>query len=283
MPSCSSIRGGTGEPRSTSSPSPVGALLQYWRKLRRLSQLALAEEAGVSPRHLCFLETGRARPSREMVLHLAAALDVPLRERNALLVAAGFAPTYGELNLAAPELAPARAALDAILQQQEPYPAVVMNRHWDILTANRAAARFFAFLLGDTAPDGPANVVRLIFSPNGLRPFVANWAAVAEALIGRVHREAVGHVVDAATARLLREVLTYPDVPARWRTPSLEQPSSPIVPVIFEKATLRFEYFSTVTTLGTPQDVTLQEIRVECFFPVDAQTERNARSLAARQ
>jgi hypothetical protein len=216
-----------------------------------------------------------------MVLHLADTLEVPLRERNALLLAAGFAPIYRESNLDAPELAPARAALDAILRQQEPYPAVVMNRHWDILAANRAASRFFSLLLGEAAATELANVVHLIFSPNGLRPYIVNWEDVAEALIGRVHREAVGGIVDEVTELLLRDVLAYPDVPARWRTLSLDKPIAPFVPVNFQLGSRSFSYFSTVTTLGTPQDITLQEIRIECFFPADKDTERYARELAA--
>lgn len=248
-----------------------------------MSQLALATEADVSPRHVCFLETGRARPSREMVLHLADTLEVPLRERNALLLAAGFAPIYRESHLDAPELAPARAALDAIVRQQEPFPAVVMNRHWDILLTNRAASRFFRLLLGDAAAAGPANIVRQIFSPSGLRPHIVNWEEVAEALIGRVHREAVGGVVDEATASLLRDVLAFPDVPAHWRMLNLDTPFAPLIPVIFRQESRTFNYFSTVTTLGTPQDITLQEIRIECFFPTDEETARQARELARQE
>src|SRR5262245_56751334 len=157
------------------APASVGALLQYWRRARNLSQLALAHEAEVSPRHICFLETGRARPSRDMIVLLAAVLDVPLRERNALLLAAGFAPMYGEARLHAREVGAVRRALDAILQKQEPYPAVVMNRHWDILDTNAAAKGFFGMLLGPRADTAPANVLRLMFHPDGLRPHVANW------------------------------------------------------------------------------------------------------------
>jgi transcriptional regulator with XRE-family HTH domain len=254
------------EARAT--PSAVGVLLQHWRKTRQLSQLALATEAEISARHLSFLETGRARPSREMVLLLASALEVPLRERNSLLLAAGFAPLYQESKLDAPALAPVRAALDAILAQQEPHPAVVMNRQWDILMTNAAASRFFGHLLGGAAASAPANVVRLMFSLQGLRPYVRDWEVVAEALIHRVHREAVGHVVDHATAALLREVLAYPGVPARWGTPALAPPQLPIIPITFDKGAETFRYFSTVTTLGTPQDITAQEIRIECFFPL---------------
>ncbi|HZL73264.1 MAG TPA: helix-turn-helix transcriptional regulator [Planctomycetota bacterium] len=258
----------------------VGALLRYWRGARRLSQLALAVEANVSVRHLCFVETGRAKPSREMVLLLSRALDVPLRERNALLLAAGFAPEHRETNLGAPELAAVRGALDAILRKQEPFPAVVMNRHWDILASNEGAARFFGFLLGRQASNDRANVLRMMFDPRGLRPFVENWESVAEALIRRLHREAVGGVADAATVDLLKEITAYPGVPPRWRLLNLEVPLVPVIPVRFRKEAKVFSFFSTVTTLGTPLDVTLQEIRVECFFPADAATERRTEELA---
>jgi transcriptional regulator with XRE-family HTH domain len=266
-------------PASATAGAQVGTLLQYWRKTRSLSQLALAHDAEVSPRHISFLETGRAKPSREMVMLLSNVLDVPLRERNMLLLAAGFAPVYAETRLDAPELGAVQAALRAILSQQEPFPAVVMNRHWDILQTNEAAQRFFGLLLGERASAGPANVVRMMFDPNGLRPFVSNWEAVAEALIQRVHREAVGGISDPATDQLLEEVLAYPDVPKRLRRLNLGAPSLPVIPVCFRKGEHAFNFFSTVTTLGTPQDVTLQELRIECFFPADAATEEQARVL----
>lgn len=263
---------------ATAPATSIGALLQYWRKTRNLSQLALANEADVSPRHVCFVETGRARPSREMVLLLATVLDVPLRERNALLLAAGFAPVYGEASLDEPQIGPVRAALDAILRQQEPFPAVVLNRRWDILRMNDAGARFFRLLLGGPPPSGPPNLVRMMFDPKGLRPHVANWDAVAETLVQRVQREAVGGVKDAATAELLDEILTH--VPARLRRPNLEAPLVPVIPVSFRMDGQAFDFFSTVTTLGTPQDITLQEVRIECLFPADAETEHRARQLA---
>jgi transcriptional regulator with XRE-family HTH domain len=261
----------------------IGALLQYWRKTRNLSQLALAHEADVSPRHVCFVETGRARPSREMVIQLATALDVPLRERNALLLAAGFAPVYGEARLDAPEIAPVRNALNAILKQQEPFPAVVLNRHWDIQQTNAGGARFFSSLLGARAPAGAPNVLRLMFDPAGLRPYVTNWETVAETLVRRTHREAVGGVQDPALARLLAEVLAYPDVPPRLRAPNLVAPQLPVVPICFAKDGVSFDFFSTITTLGTPQDVTLQELRIECFFPANAETEARARRVLGEQ
>jgi transcriptional regulator with XRE-family HTH domain len=240
--------------------------------------LALAAE--VSPRHVSFVETGRAQASREMVLALAGALDVPLREQNTLLVAAGYAPMRRESSLDSPELAPARTALEAILRHQEPYPAVVMSRRWDVVASNQAASRFFGFLLGPSPPPDPVNVIRLMFDPNGLRPSVANWEEAAEALVRRTHREAVGGVVDEATAELLEEVLAFPGIPRSWRHLRPETPLHPVVPVRFRAHGRAFDYFSTVTTLGTPQDITLQELRIECFFPMNAETEREARELA---
>ena len=272
---------GTTAPATGAAPS-VGRLIQHWRRARRKSQLALALEAGVSARHLGFLEVGRARPSRDMVLLLAEALDVPLRERNTLLMAAGFAPVYRETGLGAPEMAQAHKALALILDHQEPYPAVVMDRHWNMVTTNAAAPRFFARLVALPEGGPPPNVIRLMFSPEGLRPFVANWESVAQALIHRVRREAVGGVPDAPTLQLLDEVLSYPGVPGRWRSPeSTEQAPSPCLDIRFRKGDLAMDFFSTVTTLGTPQDITLQELRIECFFPANTHTESEVLRLAA--
>jgi transcriptional regulator with XRE-family HTH domain len=257
----------------------IGALVQRWRKARRLSQLGLAAEAAVSIRHLCFIETGRARPSRTMVLRLAEILDVPLRERNTLLLAAGFAPEYQESALDAPAVAAVQGAIEAILAQQEPYPAVVMNRDWDIRKTNAAAERFFGFLLAGQRPvAGAANVLRLMFHPDGVRPYVTNWPDVARALVRRVRREALGGVTDERAQRILAEVLAYPGVPASVADTDPLAPQLPIVPVRFARDGRQFDYFSTVTTLGTPQDVTLQELRIECFFPGDERTRRSAAS-----
>jgi transcriptional regulator with XRE-family HTH domain len=264
----------------TQSATTVGPLLQYWRKARNLSQLALAHEANVSPRHVCFLETGRARPSRDMVLHLADTLAVPLRERNALLLAAGFAPTFRASGLDDPDLAPVRRAVAAILRQQEPYPAVVMNRAWDITATNDAATRFFSLALNGRQPAGGGNVLRLMFDPDGLRPSVENWETVAHALIARVHREAVGGVLDDQGHRLLTELLAYPEVPKAWATPDPGR-ALPVLPISFRVNGTTFNYFSAITVLGTPQDITVQELRIESFFPMDADTEAAAGALLA--
>jgi transcriptional regulator with XRE-family HTH domain len=258
-----------GRPR----PSPVGRLLQHWRRVRRMSQLDLAIQAQVTPRHVSFVESGRAQPSRQMVLILARALDVPLREQNQLLLAAGYAPLYRETAVDEPAMSQVRAALDRVLAHHQPYPAVVMDRHWDLLLVNPAAAAMFAWLLGGPRSPQPANVLRLMFDPDGLRPFVANWEQVGEALVQRVHREAIGGVPDAETAALLKEVLARPGIPERWRAPDLTAAPLPVIPVTFRKDQLAVSYFSMVTTVGTPQDVTAQEIRLESFFPADEATE----------
>jgi transcriptional regulator with XRE-family HTH domain len=257
-----------------------GPLLSQWRRLRGKSQLDLAFEAAVSPRHVSFVETGRSKPSREMVLTLATALNVPLRERNTLLLAAGYAPVYRETRLDAPELEPAQRALDLILKHQEPYPAVVLDGQWDLLRANDAAGRLFSRLLG-RGPEGRPNVLRLMFDERFLRPYVTNWNEVAGDLIQRAHREAVGGTPNDALQRVLKEVLAYPGVPERFGSFDPNVALAPFVPIAFEKGDLTCRYFSLVTTLGTPQDVTLQELRVESFFPADAQTERAAAKLAA--
>lgn len=265
------------------APSPIGRLLQHWRQVRRKSQFVLALDAGVSARHLSFIESGRANPSREMVLRLATTLAIPFRERNDLLTAAGYAHVFRETGLTAPELTHARQAIELILQHQEPFPAVVMDRHWNLVTANQAATRFFGLMLEGSVPPSPPNVVKLMFHPQGLRPRVANWEAVAESLIQRVHREAVGGVPDEATDRLLAEVRSYPGVPGRWSELGATTTMAPVIPVQFRKGDLALDFFSTVTTLGTPRDITLQEIRIECFFPANDATTHAARALAERE
>ena len=190
-----------------------GALLREWRAARRLSQLDLALDAGVSPRHLSCVETGKSQPSREMVARLADALDMPLRERNAMLVAAGFAPRYPETALATPELSQVRRAIEFILAQQEPYPAFVLNRHWDVLMANEAALRVNGFVMHGRA-SAHANMIRQIFDPDDLRSAVDNWEEVAGDLIRHLHGEVAAAPSDATARELLEEVLAYPGVPA---------------------------------------------------------------------
>jgi transcriptional regulator with XRE-family HTH domain len=248
-----------------------------------MSQLALAVEAEVSSRHLSFVETGRARPSRDMVVLLARVLDVPLRDRNDLLTAAGYAPIYRETSLDAPALGPVRRALDLILQQQEPYPAIVLDRHWNIVQANRATSRLLDVFADPAAAAalGPPNAMRLIFHPQGFRPAIVNWEATAAALIQWLHRDALGGRADGETRRLLEELLAYPGVPRHWRVLDLDASTAPFLPVEFRKDDLGLRFYTMLTSLGTPHDITLQELRVECFFPADEGTEETARRLAA--
>jgi transcriptional regulator with XRE-family HTH domain len=259
----------------------VGGLIAYWRHERKKSQLDLALDANVSQRHVSFVESGRANPSREMITSLAEALDVPLRERNVLLTAAGYAPLYRQNDLSGPQMSQVRKMLERILERQNPYPAVVMDSHWDILMTNKSAERFFGLFVNVESSNGPPNVLRMIFDPKGLRPFISNWEVTARGLIRRVYREAVCGSVDAATLELLEELFSYSDIPKHWRNADIESPLLPFLPVEFRKDDRKMNFFSTITTLGTPQDITSQEIRIECFFPADDETEKEATLLAA--
>jgi transcriptional regulator with XRE-family HTH domain len=267
---------------SAEPESAFGRLLREWRSRRRVSQLDLAVEAGVSSRHVSFIETGRAQPSREMILMLARVLDVPLRDRNDLLMAAGFAAMYRATDLGSPALEQARRALDFILRQQEPYPAIVVDRAWTILKANGGAVRLVeAFADASAAAEWGGNAMRLMFHPRGFRPHIVNWEAMAAALIQWLHRDVLSGLGGADTRRLLDELLAYPGVPPRWRTLDLDVSTAPFLAIEFRKGDLELRYFSTLTSLGTPHDITLQELRVEAFFPADAATEEASRRLAS--
>ena len=260
-----------------------GPLLRRWRARRRLSQLDLAMEAGVSTRHLSFIETGRAHPSREMVLLLARALDVPLRDRNDLLTSAGFAPVYRATSLEAPAMAQVRRALDFILRQQEPYPALVLDRHWNVLKVNDGSARVQAVFLdaASVAALGPPNAMRLMFHPKAFRPWIVNWEPTAASLIQWLHRDVATGFADAETRALLEELLSYPDTPREWRALDLDASPAPFLPIEFRRDDLVLRYFTTLTMLGTPHDITLQEVRVESFFPADEATEKATVALSA--
>ncbi len=252
-----------------------GERLRWWRERRGLSQLDLAGHADTSQRHLSFLESGRTGPSRDMVLRLCAALAVPLRQQNALLLAAGFAPAWRESDLAAPELAKINAALDFMLAQQEPYPAFVVDRRWNLLRANVGAGRFVEFLLG-AVPAGPVNLADALVSPDALRPLIANWDEVALYFLRGVQADAIADGT-AETAALLRRLLAYPGVPALSQAVPLAEGHAPVLTMDFRKGECSLRVFTTIATLGTPQDVTLQEIRIECFFPADEETARHFR------
>jgi transcriptional regulator with XRE-family HTH domain len=259
-----------------------GSLLRQWRLARRVSQLALATEAEISSRHLSFLETSRARPSREMVQLLARALDIPLSEQNSLLVAAGYAPIYGERELSAPDLEYVRRALEFMLRQQEPFPAIVMDGRWNIVMQNGATQRMFG-LFRPPAKAGRAhagNAMRTIFHPDGIRPFLVNWEEIAGPLIQTLHREAAGGT-NAAAVRLRDEMLAYPGVPSTWKAHDPLAPVPPLLTLRLHKGDTSLAFFSTLTTFATPRDITLQQLRIECFYPADVATEDLARRLAS--
>ncbi len=217
-----------------------------------------------------------------MVLLLARVLEMPARARNELLAAAGFAPMYRETNLQAPEMAQVSRALDFMLQQQEPYPALVVDGHWNILMSNEATHRLIGlFLDADAlAAVGPPNAIRLTYHPQGLRPFIVNWEATAAALIQWLHRDLLRGFGDAETRRLLDELLSYPDVPRQWRTLDIDASPAPFLAVELANGDVRVRFFSTLTSLGVPYDITLQELRVESFFPADPASEKLMRGLA---
>jgi transcriptional regulator with XRE-family HTH domain len=255
------------------------ASLRWWRQRKGHSQLELAGRAEISQRHLSFLELGRAAPSRDMVIRLAAALDVPLRQQNALLVAAGFAPVWRQTDLAAPELAQIRYALDFILTQQEPFPAVVVDRHWNLLLANSGAVQLVEFLVGPLVSGAAVNLADALVAPTVLRPYLTNWTEVAGYFIRSVEADAAADGT-SATAELLKRLLAYDGVEAALAAPPAGPASGPVLPMLFRKDHVDLKLFTTIATLGTPQDVTLQELRIESFFPMDEETARLFRSWA---
>ena len=251
----------------TQQPQPeLGAFLRYWRQQRGKSQLDLSLDAGVSQRHISFVESGRSVPSREMLLSLAKTLDVPLREQNVLLLASGYAPVHPESAWDAPEMAVVTRVIDLMLRHQEPYPALVLDRYWNVLKTNEAAPRFFGSFIDLSRRKKPRNLLHLMFDPDGMRPFVEDWEQVASGLLQRVYREALGHVTDTRTADLLADLKKYPGV-SELNVPRKSQ--APIVPITFVRGSERTSFFSMISTVGLPQDITAQELRIECMFPAE--------------
>ncbi|WP_444814909.1 helix-turn-helix domain-containing protein [Variovorax davisae] len=260
---------------------PFGAHLRHWRQHRRLSQLDLAHEAQVSTRHLSYVETGRAEPSREMVLRLAERLDVPLRERNALLVAAGYAPMYRERSLDDPAMAAARRAVDLVLKGHEPFPALAVDRHWNLVAHNAMVP----MLMAGAAPhllERPVNVLRLSLHPEGLAPRIANLGQWRAHLLERLQQQ-IAATGDAGLAALHDELAAYPHPQVGHDAPPAGA-EAPHVVVPFQLVTPQgvLSFISTTTIFGTPVDVTLQELAVESFFPADAQTANALSALAGR-
>ena len=251
------------------SPRAAGELLRSWRVRRRLSQLELASDAEVSTRHLSFVETGRARPSRELLLHLAEHLEVPLRERNRLLLAAGYAPAFEHRPLDADAMGPVRAALDQLLGSHEPWPALVVDQRWDVVAANRPALALLSEGVHPALLGPPVNALRVSLHPDGLAPRIANLDQWSAHLLGRLHRQ-WALTADPAIAALLEELSGYPGVTAAAAPP--DAASLLFVPLRLHAFGRELCFFSTVTTFGTPLDVTLDELSVEAFHPADAAT-----------
>lgn len=247
----------------------LGPLLKQWRERRRMSQEALALEAGVSSRHLSFVETGRAQPSRELLFALLRNLEVPLRARNEVLLAAGLAPVYRETPFDAPAMAQVRRAIDFMLRQQEPHPAIVLDRHWNVLQANAAMQRFLELFLSEeeARAAGAPNVMRLTYHPMGLRNWIVNWEETASAYIQWLHRDLL-RTGDPKTAELLQELFSYPGIPQQWLALDLDAATAPFLAMHFRKGESEFRFFTTIASLGTPYDITLHELRIEFFFPL---------------
>jgi transcriptional regulator with XRE-family HTH domain len=267
--------------RVPDAPENFPQLLRSWRLKRRLSQLDLALESGVSQRHLSFLESGRARPSRSMILQLSETLDVPLRERNDLLLAAGFAPVFRARPLDDPQMSQVLGAVRMMLDNHEPFPALALDRAWNVRLANRPFDALVALLGADVwARIGGAqrNLMRLFFHPNGIRPFVVNWTAVAPLLWHRARREAEALGGQEMKA-VLAELAPAQDAETLW---SAEDAALvPVLPLAMEKDGLRISLFTVIATFGTAQDVTADELRIETLFPADPATEALFRSAAA--
>jgi transcriptional regulator with XRE-family HTH domain len=254
--------------QATPAVAQLGELLRYWRQQRGKSQLSLSMDTGISQRHLSFVESGRSSPSRDFLSVVSDALNIPLRERNALLLASGYAPHYSEQGLDVEQMAVVTQAIDRMLKQHEPHPALVLDRHWNVVRTNEAAPRFFGSFIDLEKRPKPRNLLHLMFDPAGMRPFVEEWEKVAAGLLQRVRREAVGQVMDAKLQELLKALREYPGVADL--KPSLT-PQSPVLPIVFRKENRRLSYFSLITTVGTPQCITAQELRVECMFPTDTE------------
>jgi len=252
-----------------------GSLLRTWRERRKCSQLDLSLDADVSQRHLSFLESGRAKPSREMILQLSAVLDIPLRDRNLLLNSAGFTAVYPARPLESEDMSAVMQALDLTLRHHNPYPAVVVDRQWNLLLQNTAAERFIG-LLGETEtlwqkvdPGGQHNVMRLTFSPHGMQPLIGNWPEAAGMLLSRMQREVAADPGNQVLAQLFDELSALPGIPQRWQEQFLLTPPEPILPLKLQLSGATLRIFSMISTFGTALDVTADELRVETFFPAD--------------
>ncbi len=257
--------------------SDFSAALRYWRTRRGFSQLQLSTISAVSQRHISFLESGRSQPSRELIIKLGTVLEVPLRQRNIMLLAAGFAPAYQERKLTDPELFAVHQALTFMLDQQSPYPALVVDRLWNLLLANAPAAGMIKWLLDlpddyEIPDNGAVNVIRLMLDPDGLRRHLANWREVCADGLHWIQREAMSDGAGSEATRLLAELTALAGNEMHAEPINLDRHALPFMPVRLRKDGVELNLFTTIATLGTPRDVTVHELRIESFFPADATT-----------
>lgn len=255
----------------TMTQTEFGPILRHWRESSRLSQLDLALQADISSKHVSFLETGRNRPSREMILRLSNALNLPLRDRNLMLSAAGFAGAYSEYSLESPAFNQVDEALRRILDKHEPYPAIVMDADWSILRLNSGALALSTMFVAD-ASSVSNNALELLFSERGLQPFVVDWETLSATLMMRLFRETVGTDNNNYKHKLFSKLEEMPNTPQNWRELANRLPSGPTIDLALKKGDLQCQFFTTVTSFGTPQDITLQELRIESYFPSDDAT-----------
>lgn len=260
----------------------VPALIKYWRGRRGLSQLDLAMNAEISARHLSFLETGRARPSREMLLRLGEALDIPLRDRNVMLRTAGYEDEYAEPGLEQGMPPAVARALEIMMQQHEPYPLVVMDRGFDAVKMNRGAAAVIGRLVADpTALVPPVNAFELLFDPRLTRPFVLDWEKAARTMLWRLHLESLSRPGDDTLGDLLARLHAYEGVPESWRSPDLSAPTDPVFTIRLRRDDLELGFLTTLTVFSAPHNITLEELRIESYYPLDEATAAFCRDLAS--
>ena len=261
---------------------PAGLLLREWRKAQRLSQFDLALACGISARHIGYVEIGKSRPSRDTLRRFSDALSLSLRERNALLLAAGLAPQYSEAGLGSPELERMRGAVDLILTHHNPYPAFVLNRQFDVLNMNQAAQAVGNFISRGRPPKHD-NLLHQIFDPEDLRPIIDNWTEVAMWFLSRLQEEIAAAPGNMTARRLLDELLIYPDVPTAWRRAVPGAQAEPVLTIDFRSPAGNLRFFETITTFAAPLSVTLDELRIDCAYPADDQTSAICRQLADGQ
>jgi len=259
----------------------LSALLRHFRHRRGLSQLDLALSAEVSARHISFVETGRALPSRDMLLVLGQALDLTLRDQNTLLQAGGFAPAFSEPSFDDGIPEPIDRAIDRMLALHEPYPITVLNRRYEVLRANPACMRILGqFVRDPSALTSPLNVLKVLFDPRLARHFVVDWEQLARAMLTRLHREELSQAMTGGLSELLRELLAFDGVPQSFRVPDLSAPSDPTMVVRLARGELELAFLTTVTVFNAPQNVMLEELRIESYFPLDRETERACAQMA---